>query len=68
VKNIGIDGRISYLLILYFTCSPTNGGRSVGIIRLRTKAADFFYFTYTLFSDALSNSVVIASNGRLINE
>jgi hypothetical protein len=26
------------------TTSPTSGGRSVGIVRLRTKATEFFFF------------------------
>jgi len=29
--------------------SPTGGGRSVGIVRLRTKATDFFYYLSFIF-------------------
>jgi len=28
------------------TFSPTGGGRSVGIVRVRTKATEFFFFKY----------------------
>jgi hypothetical protein len=30
--------------------SPTSGGRSVGIVRLRTQATEFVFFQYSLFA------------------
>jgi hypothetical protein len=47
-----------YLQKLALT-SPTGGGRSVGIVRSRTKATEFFYYwVYGLFpSFDISNNV-----------
>ena len=39
------------------TNSPTGGGRSVGIVRLRTKATEFFFFIKPSIVDDLYCSV-----------
>ena len=45
--------------------SPTGGGRSVGIVRVRTKATEFFFFFFFFFFSGLGLNKWRVLNGDL---
>jgi len=47
--------------------SPTGGGRSVGIVRVRTKATEFF-FLIGMINEVFSSSGYMGTNSSIISE